>query len=106
MEANTNEKLFIIACPEFEELVYGLKSSGKRWVKKFYDIIKDMGFTTSKTDTCIWMRENQKSKCYEYVATNVDDLCIAAQNPGKIIQTLKEDYKLKVKGDGPLSNHC
>ena len=43
------------------------------------------------------MRENQKLKCYEYVATYVDDLCIAAQNPGNIIQTLKEDYKLKVK---------
>ena len=51
------------------------------------------------------MRENQKLKCYEYVATYVDDLCIAAQNPGKIIQTLKEDYKLKVKGDGPFSHH-
>ena len=37
-------------------------------------------------------------KCYEYIATYVDDLCIAAQDPSKIIQTLKEDYKLKVKG--------
>ena len=64
-----------------------------------------MGFTPSKADPCIWMRENQKLKCYEYVATYVDDLCIAAQNAGKIIQTLKEDYKLKVKGDGPLSHH-
>ena len=51
------------------------------------------------------MRENQKLKCYEYVATYVDDLCIAAQNPDKIIQTLKEDYKLKDKGDGPLTHH-
>ena len=64
-----------------------------------------MGFVLSKADPCIWMRENQKLKCYEYVATYVDDLCIAAQNPGKIIQTLKEDYKLKVKDDGPLSHH-
>ena len=39
------------------------------------------------------------------MATYVDDLCIAAQNPGKIIQTLKEDYKFKVKGDGPLNHH-
>ena len=59
----------------------------------------------SKPDPCIWMRENHKLKCYEYVATYVDVLCIAAQNPGKIIQTLKEDYKLKVIGDGPLSHH-
>ena len=35
----------------------------------------------------------------------LNHLCIAAQDPGKIIQTLKEDYKLKVKGDGPLSHH-
>ena len=50
------------------------------------------------------MRENKNLKCYEYLATYVDDLCIAAQNPGKIIQTLKEDYKLKIKGDGPSSH--
>ena len=115
LEAYTHEKLFIIAGPEFEELegfilifnkaLYGLKFSGKRWAERFYDIIKDMGFTPSKADPCIWMRENPKLKCYEYVATYVDDLCIAAQNPGTIIQTLKDDYKLKVKGDGPLSHH-
>ena len=52
-------------------------------------------------DPCVWMRENNDLKCYEYIATYVDDLCIAAQNPGKIIQILREDYKLKVKGDGP-----
>ena len=49
--------------------------------------------------------ENKNLKCYEYLAAYVDDLCIAAQDPGKIIQTLKEDYKLKVTGDGPLSHH-
>ena len=60
LEAYTNEKLFIIAGPEFEELegfilifnkaLYGLKSSGKRWAERFYDIIKDMGFMPSKAD--------------------------------------------------------
>ena len=59
----------------------------------------------TKADPCIWMRENESLKCYEYLATDVDDLCIAAQDPGKIIQTLKEDYKLKARGDGPLSQH-
>ena len=87
LEAYTHEKLFIITGPEFEELegfilifnkaLYGLKSSGKRWAER-YDIIKDMRFTPSKADQCIWMRENQKLKCYAYVATSVDDLCIAA----------------------------
>ena len=115
LEAYTQENLFIIAGPEFEELegfilifnkaLYGLKSSGKRWAERFYDIIKDMGFMPSKADPCIWMRENTNLKCYEYLATCIDDICIADQDPGMIIQTLKEDYKLKVKGDGPLSHH-
>ena len=107
LETYTQEKLFIIAGPEFEELegfllifntaLYGLKSSGKRWAERFYDIVKDMGFTPSIADPCIWMRENQKLKCYEYVATYVDDLCIAAQNPGKIIHTLKKTISSKLK---------
>ena len=59
----------------------------------------------SKADPCIWIREIQKLKCYEYVATYVDDLCIAARNPGKIIQTLKTYYHVKVKGGGPLHHH-
>ena len=115
LEAHTQEKLFIIRGAEFEELegfilifnkaLYGLKSSGKRWAEKFYDIIKDMGFTPSKADPGVWMRENKALKCYEYLAIYVDDLCIAAQDPGQIIQTHKKDLRLKVTGDGPLSHH-
>ena len=115
LEAYTNEKLFLIGGAKFEELerfilifnkaLYGLKSSGKRWAERFYDIIKDMGFMPFKADPCVWMREKKKMECYEYIATYVDDLCIAAQDPGKIIQMLNEDYKLKVKGDGHLSHH-
>ena len=115
LEAHTQEKLFIIGGAEFEELqgfilifnkaLYGLKSSGKRWAEKFYDIIKDMGFTPSKADPCVWMRDYKTLKCYEYLAIYIDDLCIAAQDPGQIIQSLKGDFKLKVKGDRLLSHH-
>ena len=55
-----------------------------------------MGFTPSKADPCVGMRENKALKCYEYLAIYVDDLCIAAQDPGQI---------LKVRGEGPLSHH-
>ena len=83
LEAYTLEKLLIIAGNEFEELegfilvfnksLYGLKSSGKRWAERFHDIIKDMGFMSSKPDPCVWMRENKDLKYYEYIATYVDD---------------------------------
>ena len=68
LEAYANEKLIIIGGAEFEELegfilifnkaLYALKSRGKRWAEKFYDIIKDMGFMPSKADPCVWRREN------------------------------------------------
>ena len=58
LETYTHEKLFIKAEAEFEELegfililnkaLYGVKSSGKRWAERFYDIIKDMGIKPSK----------------------------------------------------------
>ena len=63
LEAHSEETLFIIEGAEFEEVegfirifnkaLYGLKSSGKRWAEKFYDIIKDMGYTPSKADQCV-----------------------------------------------------
>ena len=60
---------------------------------------------TSKAEPCVWMKENKELKCYEYIATYDDDLCVAAQDPSQIIQILKEDYKLKIIRDGPLNHH-
>ena len=75
LAAYNHEKLFMIAGAVFEELkgfilvfnkaLYGLKSSGKKWEETFHDIIKDMGFMPSKTDLCVWMRENKELKCFE-----------------------------------------
>jgi Reverse transcriptase (RNA-dependent DNA polymerase) len=46
------------------------------------------------------MRE--KSNKYEYVGVYVEDLAIAANDPGEIIRALEENHKLKLKGVGPL----
>ena len=35
----------------------------------------------------------------------VDNLLIASQEPPSILQDLKEKFKLKIKGDGPLEYH-
>ena len=89
----------------FSKALYGLKSSGKRWAETLHDILKDMDFTPSRADQCIWLKKNIKLNLYEYIAVYVDDLCIAAQDPKEIINILKSKYKLKVKGDGPLTYH-
>jgi hypothetical protein len=49
------------------------------------------------------MRENDG--LYEYIAVYVDELLIAARDPGEITQALEESHKLKLKGVGPLTYH-
>ena len=114
LEEFTDEKLYIVAGPEFQELegyiliflkaLYGLKSSGKRWAEVIHGILRDMEFLPSKTDPCIWLRKAANLRCYEYIAVYVDDLCIAAESHSEIIQFFKSKYHLKVKGDGKLTS--
>ena len=115
LEAPIEEKLCIVAGPEFEDwegyilgfskTLYGLKSSGKRLAETLHDILKDMNFIPSRADQCIWLKKNIKLNLYEYINVYIDDLCIAAQDPKGIINILKSKYTLEVKGDGPLTYH-
>ena len=58
---------------------------------------------TLQADPCVWQREEEDK--YEHIAIYVDDLLIASEDPQKIIQHLKETFKVKIKGDGPLEYH-
>ena len=102
------------AGPEFGELQghtfviykaqYGLKSSGKRWHDKLYDVLKSMGFFPSKAEEDIWMRD--AGTHYEYIAVYVDDLMIASHDPQKIIDALLgAPNNFKLKGTGPVTYH-
>ena len=105
LEAFTDEKLYIVAGPEFQELegyiliflkaLYGLKSSGKRWAEVIHGILRDMKVLPSKADPCIWLRKAPNLKCYEYIAVYVDDLCIAAEFLSAIIQIFQVKVPLK-----------
>ena len=63
LEAFTDEKLYIVAGPEFQELegylliflkaLYGLKFSGIRWTEVIHGILRDMKFLSSRADPCI-----------------------------------------------------
>ena len=86
LEAKTQEKLYVVAGPEPEELeghilviykaLYGLKSSGLRWSHKIHDIMLDMGFSPCKADLCVWLGKAKCTTKYEYVVIYVDDLLI------------------------------
>ena len=107
LEAPTEEKLYIVAGPEFEDwegyiltfskALYGFKCSGKRWAETLHDILKDMNFTPSRADQCIWLKKNIKLNLYEYIAVYVDDSCIVAQDPKEIINILNQNTNSKLK---------
>ena len=107
LEAPTEEKLYIVAGPDFEDwegyiltsskALYGLKSSGKRWAETLYDMQKDMNFIPSRADQCIWLKENIKLNLYKYIGVYVDDLCIAAQDPKEIINISNQNTNSKLK---------
>ena len=101
--------------PEFEALqghvlvmykaLYGTRSGGACWHDKFFDILHDMGFKPSKADPDIWMKLSKDGSHYEYIAVYVDDLAICMEDPKSFCDTLKEKYKLKLKGVGPINYH-
>ena len=109
LEANTKEKVYIIAGKEFEELegrvliiykaLYGLA----RWHEHFAYTLCEMGFTLSKGDPDVWMRLINDH--YEYIAVYVDDLLIASNDPKDILETFKTKYGYKLKGDGVIEYH-
>ena len=99
LDAFTDKRLYIADGPEFQELegyiliflkaLYGLESSGKRWAEVIHSILKDIKFTPSNADQCIWLRKAPNLKCYEYIAVYVDYLCLAAESPSAIIGIFK-----------------
>ena len=115
LEAETKEKVCIIAGKEFGPLeghlliikkaLYGLQTSGLRWHDKFSDCLREMGFSPSKEEPDIWMRENKQHKVYEYVAVYVDDLAIAMKYCNEFISVLQDKYKFKLKGTGTITYH-
>jgi hypothetical protein len=51
----------------------------------------------------MWLQKNGER--YEYIGVYVDDLAMAAVDPDSITQTLETNYKLHLKGVGPIAFH-
>jgi hypothetical protein len=122
LEAETAEKVYIIAGDEFGErkdhiliihkALYGLRTSGLRWHEKCAACLKSMGFKPCKMEPDIWLRrvdpgddDPDGEPHYEYIAVYVDDLAIVSKDPENIIRVLEDTYKFKLKGTGPISFH-
>ena len=113
LEAETSEKVYIEAGPEFgdrychflivRKALYGLRSSGARWHDKLSDCLRELGFFPCKAEPNIWLRSN--GNIYEYVAVYVDDLAFALRKPQEFVDTLMKKYNFKLKGTGHITFH-
>ena len=109
------QKICIVGGPEFEEIqghvlvmykaLYGTRSGGACWHDKLFDILHQMDFKPSRADPDMWMKSSKDGSHYEYIAVYVDDLAIWMKDPNSFCDRLKEKYKLKLKGVGPISYH-
>ena len=104
LQALTKEKLYIVGGPEYEELqghdfvlykaLHGTRSGGSCWHDRLFDILQQMDFIPSQADPNILMRSSKSN-----------DLAICMKDPQVFCDTLKEMYKLKLEGVGPISYH-
>ena len=105
------EKLYIVGGPGFEELqghvliMYKALYGTRPGHDKLFDIVHQIDFKPSRADPDIWMKSSKDGRHYEYIAVFVDDLAICMKDPKSFCDTLKEKYKLKLKGVGPISYH-
>ena len=51
------------------------------------------------------MKSSRDGNHYEYIVVYVDDLVTCMRDPKIFQDTLKEKYKLELKGVGPISYH-
>jgi hypothetical protein len=115
LEAETKEKLYIVAGREFgdkhghiliiKKALYGLRSSGKRWHERFSDCLRNEGFQPFKAEPDIWIRSSSDQSCYEMIAVYVDDLALGMKNPEAFLKILGDKYKFKLKGSGRIKFH-
>ena len=92
LQALTREKLYTVNGPEC-------------WHDKIFETLQNMVFKPSRADPDTWMKYSKGGSHYEYIAVYVDDLAICMKDPKSFCDTLKEKYKLKLKGVGPINYH-
>ncbi len=88
-------------CVRLMKTLYGLVQSGRAFNKKLTGILKDLGFTQSLADPCLFIRRNEHGRVYItlwvddcYIMGDVDAIDDAVKQIEKSF-TLKKEYSLK-----------
>jgi hypothetical protein len=109
VNAYTNELVYSKCGKEFgpelegktviiRKALYGLRTSSERWWSHFADTLRGLGFTNTRYDKDVWLRQSKCGTYYEYVCTHSDDFMIASRDAQGIMDSIKETYNVKSEG--------
>ena len=77
--------------------LYGLKSSVAAFRSNLTGIINDIGYTTSKAYTDVWMRAAIRpdgAEYYKYVLCYIDEILVISCNPMRTVEGIKRMFRL------------
>ena len=81
-----------------KKALYGLATSCAQFYRHLSDSLRSIGFSPTRFDRDVWFRLSEDKTHYEYLCTHVDDFCIFARDPNKIMKLLQEVYTIKSIG--------
>jgi len=99
LRTSKNEKV----C-KLNKALYGLKQSSRQWFTKLDNKLKQLGFTPSSADPCIYISSTKEDRTI--IAIYVDDILVASNNEVRIEElkkSLSKDFELKDLGQ---LNYC
>ena len=78
--------------------LYGLNTSGAAWRVAFAEKLTEMDYKSTKADPDVWIRQAVKPNgfhYYEILLVYVDDILCASHQPDKMMEQIKQLYRLK-----------
>jgi hypothetical protein len=105
------EKVWSIAREEFgnkkgavvilKRALYGLATASRSFHEFFGDCLRRMGFKPTRADQDLWYRKSDDYVGYDYIATHVDDIIIAAKRPAEYMSQIEQEFDVRNKEDTP-----
>ena len=85
-------------CMQLDRAIYGLVQSSRVWWKTFSTYLKEIGFTVSRADSCLFIRQNSLGTCLFILY--VDDAFFLGDKPAvkRAIQDIRKAFTITTQG--------
>ena len=81
--------------------LYGLPTAAISFHDFLGDTLRRIGFIPTRADQELWIIKSKDHDGYDYLATHVDDLILAAKRPGQYMSKIEQEFGLRNIEDSP-----